>query len=144
MLDNGLAAAEACLAKKREAELRAWVKVIEQRLPVIAAQLGLLLKMVTGMVRPMPSEIQLTMTGSEMTVEEHLAIGDPAQGAREMGIPHRECREVATHPLDEYKEFGGLTVTKRRRALKDQGLCECCLTSCRDKEIGTKCYHQGR
>jgi hypothetical protein len=80
MLDNRLAAAEACLAKKREAELRARVKVIEQRLPVIAAQLGLLLKMVTGVVRPMPSEIQLTMTGSKMTVEEHLAIGHPTQG----------------------------------------------------------------
>jgi hypothetical protein len=34
MLDVGLAAAEACLAEKREAELRVWVKVIEQQLPV--------------------------------------------------------------------------------------------------------------
>ncbi len=42
MLDNGLATAEACLAEKREAELRTRVKVIEQWLPVIAAQLGLL------------------------------------------------------------------------------------------------------
>jgi hypothetical protein len=72
MLDDGLATAEACLAEKREAELRAWVKVIEQWLPVIVAQIGLLCKTVTGIGRPMPSEMQLTTTGNEMTVEEHV------------------------------------------------------------------------
>jgi hypothetical protein len=37
MLDNGIAAVEACLAEKREAELRAQAKEIEQRLPFITA-----------------------------------------------------------------------------------------------------------
>jgi hypothetical protein len=42
MLDDGLAATDGSLAEKREAELWAQIKVIEQRLPVITAQLGLL------------------------------------------------------------------------------------------------------
>jgi hypothetical protein len=53
MLDDGLAAVEVCLAETREAELWFQVKVVEQWLPVIAAQLGLLWKKVAGMGRPM-------------------------------------------------------------------------------------------
>ncbi len=34
--------------------------------------------------------------------------------------PINECREAAAHPLDECKECGGLSVTKRRRALKER------------------------
>ncbi len=51
-------------------------KVIEQRLPVIAAQLCVLWNEVTGSSRPMPSEIQLTSTGTEMTTEEHVATAE--------------------------------------------------------------------
>ncbi len=47
--------------------------MVEQRLPVIAAQLGLLWKTVAGMGRPMSSDMQLTATRSEMTMEEHVA-----------------------------------------------------------------------
>jgi hypothetical protein len=47
--------------------------VVEQRLPVITARLGILWNEVTGSSRPVPSEIQLTSTGTEMTAEEHVA-----------------------------------------------------------------------
>jgi hypothetical protein len=50
--------------------------VIEQLLPVIAAQLGILWSKVTGSGRPIPSEIQLTSTGTEMTTEEHVATAE--------------------------------------------------------------------
>jgi hypothetical protein len=70
--DDGLACAEERLAAKRAAELEEWAKVIERLLPVIAAQLGILWNEVTGSGWPMPSEIQLTSTGTEMTTEEHV------------------------------------------------------------------------
>jgi hypothetical protein len=44
--------------------LQAQIKVVKQRLPVIAAQLGLLWKTMAGMGRPMSSEMQLTATGT--------------------------------------------------------------------------------
>ncbi len=53
--------------------------------------------------------------------------------------PIGECREAATHPLDDCKGFGDLSVTKRRKVLKEWGLCECCLTNCKDEETGTWC-----
>jgi hypothetical protein len=65
MLDDGLAAAEARLAEKREVELRVRAKNIEQKLPIMITQLGLLWKEVTGVGRPMPSEMQLTTTGNQ-------------------------------------------------------------------------------
>jgi hypothetical protein len=70
--DDNLACAEERLAAKRAAELEKRAKVIEQQLPVIAARLGMLWNEVTGSSRPMPSEIQLTSTGIEMTAEEHV------------------------------------------------------------------------
>jgi hypothetical protein len=48
------------------------------------------------------------------------------------------CREPATHLLDECNIFKDLTLTKRQKALKERGLCECCLTDCRDRETGTR------
>ncbi len=74
--DNSLACAEERLAAKRAAELEKRAKVIEQQLPVIAARLGILWNEVTGSNRPMPSEIQLTSTGIEMTAEEHVATAE--------------------------------------------------------------------
>ena len=50
--------------------------MIERLLPVIAAQLGILWNEVTGSSRPMPSEIQLTSTGTEMTTEEHVVTAE--------------------------------------------------------------------
>ena len=50
--------------------------MIEQQLPVIAAQLGILWNEVTGSSWPLPSEIQLTTTGTEMTAEEHVATAE--------------------------------------------------------------------
>ncbi len=74
--DNGLACAEERLAAKRAAELEERAKVIEQLLPVIAAQLGILWNEVMGSGRPVPSEIQLTSTGTEMTTEEHVVTAE--------------------------------------------------------------------
>jgi hypothetical protein len=50
--------------------------MVEQRLPVITARLGILWNEVTGSSRPVPSEIQLTSTGTEMTAEEHVATAE--------------------------------------------------------------------
>ncbi len=44
--------------------MQAQIKVVKQRLPVIAAQLGLLWKTMAGMGRPMSTEMQLTATGT--------------------------------------------------------------------------------
>ncbi len=71
-LDDGLACAEERLAAKRAAELGERAKEVEQRLPVITARLGILWSEVSGSGRPVPSEIQLTSTGTEMTTEEHV------------------------------------------------------------------------
>jgi hypothetical protein len=72
MLDDGLASAEERLADKREVKLKERAKEIERRLRIITAQLGLLWNEVTGSGRPVPSEMQLPSTGTEMTVEEHV------------------------------------------------------------------------
>jgi hypothetical protein len=65
-----LAHAEERLAAERTAELEKRTKMVEQRLPTITARLSILWNEVTGSSRPMPSEIQLTSTGTEMTTEE--------------------------------------------------------------------------
>ncbi len=74
--DDELARAEERLAAERAAELERRAKMIEQRLPVITARLGILWNEVTGSSRPVPSEIQLTSTGTEMTTEEHVATAE--------------------------------------------------------------------
>jgi hypothetical protein len=74
--DDSLACAEDRLAAKRAAELEKRAKVIERQPPVIAAQLGILWNEVTGSSWPMPSEIQLTSTGTEMITEEHVATAE--------------------------------------------------------------------
>ena len=84
--DDSLACAEERLAAKRAAELEERAKVIEQQLPVITARLGVLWNEVTGSSRPLPSEIQLTSTGTEMTAEEHVATAEtPAAVGRAPG-----------------------------------------------------------
>ena len=50
--------------------------MIERLLPVIAAQLAILWSEATGSGRPMPSEIQLTSTGTKMTAEEHVVTAE--------------------------------------------------------------------
>jgi hypothetical protein len=50
--DNGLVCAEERLAAKRAAELEERAKVIEQLLPVITAQLGILWNEVTALADP--------------------------------------------------------------------------------------------
>jgi hypothetical protein len=74
--DDSLACAEERLAAKRAAELEERAKVIERLLPVIDAQLGILWNEVTGSGQPMPSEIQLTSTGTEMTTDEHVVTAE--------------------------------------------------------------------
>jgi hypothetical protein len=75
-LDDGLACAEERLAAKRAAGLEERAKEVEQWLPVIAARLGILWNEVTGSGRPVPSEIQLTSTGTEMSTEEHVVTAE--------------------------------------------------------------------
>jgi hypothetical protein len=236
--DDSLICAEERLAAKRAAELEKRAKVIEQQLLVIAAQLGILWNEVTGSSRPMPSEIQLTSTGTEMTTEEHVATAethlryaeghlqpseehladaevhlklakahlaalvtmesaeaDPpeaaalplpglasgeasagraqmtpeerdrspaarprvrsAQRGRRSGdgathpgagedwtCPVSKCQDSAAHPLDGCEEFRGLSVTQRRKAIKDLDRCECCLTDCRDRKTAIRCYRR--
>jgi hypothetical protein len=233
--DDGLACALERLTAERAAELEKRAKVIEQQLPVITAQLGILWGEVTGSSRPMPSEIQLTSTGTEMTTEEHMAtaethlryaeghlqpseehladavvhlklvkahlaalvaieqgppeaatlpLPEPAGGEASAGrakmtpeerdrspaarsrvrsvqrgsepgsktfrlgagedwtCPVGKCQDSATHPLDECGEFRGLSVTQRRKAIRECDRCECCLTDCRDRKTGSRCYRQ--
>jgi hypothetical protein len=64
--NDELAHAEEQLAAERAAELEKRAKMVEQQLPVITARLGILWNEVTGSSRPVPSEIQLTSTGTEM------------------------------------------------------------------------------
>jgi hypothetical protein len=74
--DDEMARAEGQLAAKEAAELEERAKVVQQRLPVITARLGILWNEVTGSSRPMPSEVRLTSTGTEMTAEEHVATAE--------------------------------------------------------------------
>ncbi len=236
--DDSLACAEERLAAKRAAELEKRAKMVEQRLPVITAWLGILWNEVTGFCRPMPSEIQLTSTGTEMTTEEHVAtaethlryaeghlqpseehladaevhlklvkahlaalvamepagadppeaatlpLPEPASGEASAGraemtpeerdrspaarprvksvqrgsesgsktlhpgagenwtCPVSKCQDSAAHPLDGCGEFRDLSVTQRRKAIKEWDRCECCLTDCRDRKSGSRCYRR--
>ncbi len=42
----------------------------------------------------------------------------------------------------ECGEFRGLSVTQRRKGIKEWDRCECCLTDCRDKKTGIRCYRR--
>ncbi len=86
--DDNLAGAKERLAAKRAAELEKRAKAIEQQLPVIAARLSILWNEVMGSSRPIPSEIQLTSTGTEMTAEEHVATAETHEGPP-AGCDHR-------------------------------------------------------
>jgi hypothetical protein len=71
------------------------------------------------------------------------AKGAPHPGAVEVWV----ClvgryQDSAAHPLDECEEFRDLSVTQRRKAIKEWDRCKCCLTDCRDREMGTRCYHR--
>ncbi len=68
--------AEEQLAAERAAELEKRTKKVEQRLPAVTARLSILWGEVTGSSRPVPSEIQLTSTGTEMSAEEHVATAE--------------------------------------------------------------------
>jgi hypothetical protein len=69
-------------------------------------------------------------------------MASPPEERERWVCPIDECRESAVHPLDGCKGFGDLSVTKRRKMLKERNLCECCLTDCKDKETGARCYRQ--
>ncbi len=56
--------------------------------------------------------------------------------------PVSKCQGSAAHPLDECGEFRDLSVTQRRKAIKEWDRCECCLTDCRDKKTGSRCYRR--
>jgi hypothetical protein len=56
--------------------------------------------------------------------------------------PVSECRDPAAHPLDECGEFKGLSIPQRKKAIKEWNRCECCLTDCRDRKTGSRCYRR--
>jgi hypothetical protein len=74
--DDEAGRAEEQLVAERAVKLEKRTKMIEQRLPIIAARLGILWDEVTGSSRPVPSEIRLTSTGTEMRAEEHVATAE--------------------------------------------------------------------
>jgi hypothetical protein len=76
--DDEAGCAEVQPTSERTAELGKRTKMIEQRLPIITARLGILWGEVTGSSRPVPSEVRLTSTGTEMTAEEHNRRDPPA------------------------------------------------------------------
>ncbi len=232
--DDEVAQTEEQLVAERAAELKKRAETIEQRPPLVTARLGILWSEVTGSGRPMPSEIRLTSTGTEMTAEEHVATAEthlryaeghlqpteehvadaevhlklvkahlaalaaaespevelrgaedsslielaggetgtaqrtttpekvrsptPRPGAERgsgsqdgrprpeagehLACPMRECQGSATHPLDECENFRSLPVTQRERMVRNWNPCECCLTDCRDKRTGSRCYRR--
>ncbi len=71
------------------------------------------------------------------------AEGAPHPGAGEdWTCPGGKCQDSAAHPLDECEEFKGLSVTQRRKGIKEWDRCECCLTDYRDRKIGARCYRR--
>jgi hypothetical protein len=56
--------------------------------------------------------------------------------------PVRECQDSATHPLDECEKFKSLSVPQRKKAIKEWNRCECCLTDCKDRKTGSRCYRR--
>ncbi len=56
--------------------------------------------------------------------------------------PMRECQGSATHPLDECEKFRSLPVAQRERMVRNWSRCECCLTDCRDRRTGSRCYRR--
>jgi hypothetical protein len=232
--DDEVTRAEEQLVAERAAELKKRAETIEQRLPLVTARLGILWGEVTGSSRPVPSEIRLTSTGTEMTAEEHVATAEthlryaeghlqpteehmadaevhlklvkahlaalaaaespevelreaetlppieltggeadttrrnatpekdrsPTPGPRvergsgsdggklrpEAGehwaCPMRRCRDSTAHPLDECERFRNLSVSQWEKMIKDWKRCECCLTDCRDKRTGSRCYRR--
>ncbi len=67
----------------------------------------------------------------------------PHPGAGEdWTCPVSKCQDSAAHPLDECEEFKGLSVTQRRKAIKEWDCCECCLKDCRDRKTGSRCYRR--
>ncbi|MFN9901131.1 MAG: hypothetical protein ACK55Z_20600, partial [bacterium] len=59
-----------------------------------------------------------------------------------MACPMRECQGSATHPLDECKNFRSLSVAQRERMVRNWSRCKCCLTDCRDRRTGSRCYRR--
>jgi hypothetical protein len=56
--------------------------------------------------------------------------------------PMRRCQDSTTHPLDECERFRSLSVAQREKVVRDWNRCECCLTDCRDKRTGSRCYRR--
>jgi hypothetical protein len=201
------------LAAERTAELEKRTKMVEQRLLIITARLGVLWYEVTGSSRLVPSEIQLTSTGTEMTAEEHVATAEThlryAEGhlqpseehlldaevhlklvkahlaglaamesaetdPPEMAVlpppalvsgkasagqaevaPEERDRSPAARPRAGSAQWGSGSDSKTlhpgageywacpvSKAIKEWGRCECCLTDCRDRKTGSRCYRR--
>jgi hypothetical protein len=67
----------------------------------------------------------------------------PGAGER-WTCPVSECQDSAAHSLDECEKFKSLSVPQREKAVKEWNRCECCLTDCRDRNTGSRCYRRIR
>ncbi len=56
--------------------------------------------------------------------------------------PVSKCQDLAAHPLEECGEFRDLSVSQKRKVIKEWDRCECCLTDCRDRKTGRRCYRR--
>jgi hypothetical protein len=64
-------------------------------------------------------------------------------GAGECWVcPVSKCQDLAAHPLDECGGFKDLSVSQRRKVIKEWNRCECCLMDCRDRKTGSRCYRR--
>ncbi len=86
------------------------------------------------------AEVVFMSIGRASSNEAEMA--SPSREREQWACPINECRETAAHPLDSCKGFGDLSVTKRRKVLRERKLCEYCLTDCKDKKTGARCYQQ--
>ncbi len=69
--------------------------------------------------------------------------GSPRPEAGERpACPMRECQGSEAHPLEECEKFRSLPVAQRGRRVKNWSRCECCLTDCRDRRTGIRCYRR--
>jgi hypothetical protein len=96
---------------------------------------------VTGAVPTAPWKIPMRRAKMASAAKKKDSTDEPrAEGESFLEGGQDGAPPPAIHPLDSCKGFGDLSVTKRRKVLKERNLCECCFMDCRDKETGARCY----
>jgi hypothetical protein len=108
--DDKAARAEEQLAAEKAAELKRRTKVVEQRLPIIAAGLGILWSEVTGSSRPVPSEIRLISTGN--TLRGKSGQDDSGRSQGQGFLPRRQTDMWCFPAFSKDKELVWLRATR--------------------------------